>query len=361
MLLDGDGFDHYGGNIAITLNGITAQYGNATITNAQVRTGTHCLAINANLANGLVRDNYYRRVVPQGARNVLGTAFGLYLPNLPNTSDLWGFQFRDIDNNAIVTYSIATTGHIKTYRGSSSSGTLLGVSDLPMLVPEAWNWCEFKAGRSATVGFSKMRVNGVLGLNVENVNTNATGNDFTQYVIGGTVNNNTQAGGVGVPMFCDDLFVWDSLGDYNNDWLGDRQAIYRAPTADHGAIADFLPSTGADLYPLIDEVNVNEADYIRSLLNGDAAAFEKAALPADITGIAGIIPYLYGKKLNAGPCSVQLGALSGGLIGYGGSTIPITTTPTFWRPNPIEVDPATDLPFEPAAVDAAYLHINRVA
>jgi hypothetical protein len=372
MLLDGDGFEHYGATIANMLNGINAITNAVTISATKPRTGTYGLRFAP--ASGTTSNSwsYVRRVVPSGSRNVLSVGYAIWLDTMFPVTNGMGCTFQDTNGDAVSHFGINSDGRINAYRGTT---TLLGTTVLPALVTSAWNFVEFKAARSSTVGSMAMRVNGNLmeweggvssGGLLENVNTAGTANDYTAIRIGSRQNLgvNDYAPASSWLHYVDDYLVWDSLGDDNNDWVGDRQLLWRPPTADHPTIADFVPSTGTDLFAMIDEDNPSAADYIRAQLADTQAAFEYADLPDDAVDIAGIIAYVFGKKLNAGPCSVELGMLTDGIIGTGlwnatTPTIPLTTVDTFWR-GIIERNPSTNLPYTPSEVDDSYFHIDRV-
>jgi hypothetical protein len=359
MLLDGDGFEHYGGNIANMLNGVIGSHNGCSLDAVLFRTGTHSVKVpGVNVSSVGIN-----RPVPGGAKPLLGCAFALYMPALPGLANWKGFGFKDIFGTTIASFGIQPSGAVTVHRGTVSTGTLLGTSTLPIITANAWNFIEFKIGRSATVGSTGMRVNMVEvdGLMLNNVNTLGGAGDLAQTYIG-----DFNAGGSNAGTWnFDDYLVWDSLGADNNNWVGDQQLIWRPPTADHPTLPlEFVPSTGATLWDLIDEANPSAADYIRALVTNKQAGFDFANLPADISAVIGIIPYIFAKKLNPGPCSVNLGMLTNGVVGdaiWQATTpdIAITTVDTFWRAV-IERNPDTLLPYTPAEVNGSYLYLDRV-
>jgi hypothetical protein len=352
MIRDGDGFDHYGGSIANMLNGIIAASDDFTVVTTNPRTGTHSLLQQASGNDAI----FHRRVIPGLASPVIGVGWGIYPVTLPSASNNRYVSFRDTNNAAIATFFWNTDGRVRAYRGTTTA--LLGTSLLPTITAETYKYCEFKLARSATVGSMAMRVNEELvvwdtvdGL-IENVNTAGTANDITQIQIGGD----------GCLMYWDDYLCWDALGDYNNDWVGDQQLNLRMPTADHAmnAAGGWVGNVAGTLYDKIDETTPSAADYMRALLSGAEAAFEYSDIPADITNVIAAIPYVFAKKLNAGPSSLQLGMMKDGFVNFGGSTITMSTVDTYYR-SIVETNPATDLPFTPAEINDAYLHVLRAA
>lgn len=370
MLLDGDGFDHYGGLIANNLLGIATYGPGATISTAQVRTGTHSLKIGNPGGFNNNGDLYYRRPIPAGARTVVGNSTGLWMVSLPPQSDKLGIFFLDTNANVIACFTFNTDGRVNAWRGDRA--VFLGQSVLPVLTVGTWLWFEAKCGVSSTVGSMAMRIDHALvewtggtssGGLLENVNTNGTGNLITQMRLGKI----SEAGTITTTVwdtYWDDWLIWDTLGDDNNDWIDDNQLFWRVPTADHPTINDFTPNAGVTNWDKIDEASPSAADYMRSLVGDTQYAAEFADLPTDISDVIGIIPYLFAKKLNPGACTVNLGMLTSGFLGNGqyqasGPDIQITTTDTFWRAV-LERNPATSLPYTRLEVDSSYLHLDRI-
>lgn len=368
MLLDGDGHDHYGGNIANMLNGIVAQYGTGvSLVDTKSRTGTHSMKFTTpGTFNG--SHLFMRRAIPAGTRPAVGVAFAIWFDALPTASDKIGCSFLDTDSNVVGQFTYNADGRVRVWRGAKAA--LLGESALPVLNAHAWNFVEFKMARSATVGSTGMRVNmnEVDGLMLDNVNTAGTANDYTQFRLGTIPNlGDVELGttfGYSYDHYIDDYLVWDSLGDDNNDWIGDQELLWRVPIADHPTLPqEFVPSTGTDLWPLVDEANPSAVDYISALVADKQAAFDFDDLPSDITDIVGIIPYIFAKKLNAGPCNVNVGMLTNDIVGDAkyqaiGPDIAITTVDTFWR-GVLERNPDTNLPYTPAEVNGSYLYLDR--
>ncbi len=359
MILDGDGFDHYGGTIGNMLTyGVNAAHGTSpSLSTARFRTGTHSLRLPS--ASGL-DSHYVRRAIPAPARAVIGVGFALWMDTLPSQSTMRGVAFMDVNAAVIASFDLKTDGRVGVHRGDYSS-TQLGLSTLPVLSAGAWNFVEFKIGRHASTGITGMRVNNeeVDGLMLTGQNTAGTANDITQIRWGDRTSETSCI------CYIDDYIVWDTFGDYNNDWVGDQQLLWRPPTADHATIAEFTPDSGTTLWDRIDESNPSAADYMRALVPDKQAAFEFADVPSDISDIAGTIQYDLSKKLNPGTCTLRTGMLNSGLVGFGQyqATTPdvqMTTTDTYHR-TVVEENPATGLPFTPAEINASYLYMDRTA
>jgi hypothetical protein len=80
-------------------------------------------------------------------------------------------------------------------------------------------------------------------------------------------------------LFIDDFYVMDDTGNTCNDFLGDGTRVESlSPTAD--ASGNWTPSTGNDMYAMVDESELN-AEYIENTTTGNQALFELANLSSN--------------------------------------------------------------------------------
>lgn len=80
-------------------------------------------------------------------------------------------------------------------------------------------------------------------------------------------------------LVVDDFYVFDNTGNTNNDVIGERfQVACLSPTSD--ASGNFSPSTGNDMYAVIDE-DAQDANYISDDTSGNRAVFETTNLTAN--------------------------------------------------------------------------------
>jgi len=89
-------------------------------------------------------------------------------------------------------------------------------------------------------------------------------------------------------MLIDDFYIAGSEGAYNNDFLGDVRIDAINPNG-AGNYTDLTPSAGAN-YECVDEVIVDESDYVEGIDVGDIDSYSYADVPTDIddTDIKGI-------------------------------------------------------------------------
>jgi hypothetical protein len=146
---------------------------------------------------------------------------------------------------------------------------------------DQWHYFELKVTiRTGTNGAYELRHNEANVLSGSSVNLANVGNDGADVHSFGYTNN------VGA-CYLDDVYICDSTGSVNNDFLGDSVVVGLLPDAD-GATLDWSTSTGADHYVLVDDpvTAPNNVDYVSSATNGDIDLYSFQALPS--TGLGTI-------------------------------------------------------------------------
>ena len=153
--------------------------------------------------------------------------------------------------------------HLAFYRSS----TLLGTAP-DMFVPGGWSYIELKITINDSTGAIEARCNGETKLNLTNIDTkNGIGGadcDSIEFrgVEGGT--------GTGESTYWDDIYICDTTGSVNNDFLGPLKIEDLSPDG-AGNSTDWSPKTpGNPNYGEVDETPVDfEATYIHSNTAGD--------------------------------------------------------------------------------------------
>lgn len=166
-------------------------------------------------------------------------------------------------------------GSIHLYRGgttdiASSSGGIISLN--------TWYYLEVKITFSNTVGTIDVKVGGVSKISETSLDTSQSGNEYIDsirvYANGGFV-------------YLDDLYICDTSGAQNNDFLGDVTIKTLYPTSD-GTHTDFTPSTGSDHYALVDEAQLTgETDYNESgtISHKDSYGVTTFSESGDIKGV----------------------------------------------------------------------------
>lgn len=135
---------------------------------------------------------------------VVGTA--LQLKNANPVMVLW---LRD-GATTQVSLQVDSFGRLIVYR----NGVELARTAVGLVMVGAYNYLELKATIDPAVGVVVVRLNGNVVMNLAGQNTRATANSWVDNVLVG-------ADGGNCVMWLDDLYVCDSLGAVNNNFLGD--------------------------------------------------------------------------------------------------------------------------------------------
>lgn len=353
-----DGFDHYGTGSTgrdNMLDGPYAQVSGAGVSpsSARPRTGTSHLRI------GFGTDHFIRRVF--GADKVeVGIGYAFFIPSLPMSNNQHYFAvFRDNANNSQCSITLTTTGQLRFHIGQA--GTVIAETGV-VISTGAYNHFEAKVRIGDEDGSCEIRINGVTVLDVAGVDTkNLTTDTVAQVVIGFPIlSPNASTWDV------DDLFCWDTLGPFNNDFLGDRQVHTLFPNEDTLA-ADWQRNSESTDFGQIDEVTPDDdTTYVAADTPGDISEYGLQDLPADVSAVSAIYTTPRMRKTDAGMCNVQISMVSSGVgsppapAEANGADRPITEEYAYW-PDVFEFDPATGAPWTREAVNDALFKIERTA
>lgn len=137
---------------------------------------------------------------------------------------------------------------LEAYRGT----TLIGTSATKVLTSAVWQYLEAKVVIHASAGSVVIKLDEVTVLNLTGIDTLETAN--------ATVDSIRIANYSAGYIYVDDLYICDTTGSYNNDFLGNIKVEAHLPDAD-GTHTDFACSTGTDHHALVDEASTNETDY----------------------------------------------------------------------------------------------------
>lgn len=160
----------------------------------------------------------------------------------------------------------------------------------PILQVNRWYYMEIKGLVSTTAGFVVVKLDGTT---VWSSATNLNTQDNTT-VFWDSIKFNA---GIGVNQTMDDLYICDTAGSVNNDFLGDTSVEHINPNA-VGDDSVWTPSSAGDHYILIDDgtartTSVDETDYVESGTTGQKDLFNYGSLATgpglgDATTIHGI-------------------------------------------------------------------------
>lgn len=234
----------------------------------------------------------------------------------------------------------------------SRNGTVLGTSVATVDVASD-QYLELKATIHDTAGSFELRKNGVNILSASGVDTKNTTNASVSQVSFGTDGNPGSS-----TWKYDDLYILDTSGSSNNDFLGDIRidAIY--PNAD-GNYTDWTPSAGTDHYALVDEATPNTTDYVSSSTAGQKDSFAMASPPVLASElIFGVRVKVAALKDDAGERSIKVGVRSG--VTDSVSADQALSTSQLYYSNIHETDPDTGVAWTPAGIDGMQALIEAV-
>lgn len=296
------------------------------------------------------QNNTLRWVLPAAVAGV-GVGVRIWLPKIFPSTVVRVAVFYNSAADQHVYVGVDINGYIRAYNGN---GTLLGITTAPAVVTNAWQHIETKCTISDTVGTVEVRVDGVVKLDLENVDTK-NGADTLIYSAG------IRFSGVADSdeWYAKDLVIWDTSGTENNDFLG-TVGVYWSPVASDVS-SGWTRSSGATDYGLLNESPPVDAGYISA---GDpppaASIMGVTALPADIVAIRGIISVVRAAKSDSGDGFLQVSLSPNGVDQDAGADRPMTTAFTYWR-DVSELSPDSGAAWTPSEFATLEMKLDRTA
>lgn len=231
------------------------------------------------------------------------------------------------------TITFSNTGLTLELRTGDYNGSVLATASAP-LIEDVWQYVEIKLTIDPTVGAIEIRSNGVTILSATGLNTDP----LAVGVIDKVKHYATYA-----RFHLDDIYILNTSGSQNNDFLGDCKVVGCFPTAD-GTNTDWIRSTGTAGYPLID-------DPIQSSTDGFITAFNDGDKDTYTFGFNPDGRAIYGVQLSAFSANPEGGSIDMNMITISDVTEDIGATFTVdtvrKRRNAIwELDPNTSLAWD---------------
>lgn len=162
-----------------------------------------------------------------------------------------------------------------------------GSSNIPY---QTWSYIEFKLTTSNTTGSIQLKLNGELIFSSSNIDTQVTANSYVNRF-------NIKTGNEAV--FIDDLYLCDSTGTSNNDFLGDVQIRSVKPIA-NGNYSDFNPLSGQNYTNLDENPTDNDTTYNESSVLNDTDTFDFENITDPNISILGIQNSVSARKTQPG-------------------------------------------------------------
>lgn len=244
--------------------------------------------------------------------------------------------------------NINAAGQLIVNRGTQQ-GTALGTS-VSALAQDTWNYIEFKATIDNAAGVATVRVNGTATgwLSLTGQNTRMSSNNRADTFRFGYDAN----GAIGVPnlLLISDLYVCDTSGSVNNDFVGDVRVETLYPDG-AGSNTTWTPDSGSN-YARVNETTANDdTSYVEDSTAGHRDSYTCSNLSSTPTAIFGVQTVLTARKTDAGSRSISDVCVSGGTTSDGASVSIADTYACYATIR--ETDPNTSAAWTPANLNAA--------
>lgn len=215
-----------------------------------------------------------------------------------------------------------------------------------------WNYVELKATIHPSAGSVTLHIGGSVDGSVSSVNTRGTANS---YMNGFLVGNFSAAYTISV----DDLYLLDTTGAVNNDFLGCVRVETLNPTG-AGTTTQFTPNGAGTNYGCVNEgAWDDDTTYVSDATPGDIDTYATSDLSSAGLTIYGVQIAHRSRKDDVTTRSIAACIRSGG-TNYFGTTIPLTQT---WTPyfEIHENDPHTSSPWTGTNVNAMEIGAKLIA
>jgi hypothetical protein len=217
--------------------------------------------------------------------------------NITTTNNFF-IRFIDTGTNQIVISQTATSGI-----AISRNATLLSQTG-PVLSQSSWIYLEFKITFHSSAGSYELRLNGAPALSQSGINTQNTANAYANQLM---LNS-------GSDSYYDDLYMLDTTGSANNDFLGDVR-IYTLMPSGNGTYSQWTGSDGntVDNYLLVDDPANHDTDttYVETNTVNNVDTYALQDVPSTAT-VYGVQLNMVSRKTDAGTRGISPVLRSGG-------------------------------------------------
>src|SRR5574337_15066 len=314
-LLFCDSFDHYASTDFLSKWSVSATTANAIGSSGRFNSGF----ISANSSNS---GGYLIKTL-QASYGTLIAGFAIKWTGIssttPSTSADPFFGFLE---NGTVHIDLRTNGSGIFY--VTRNGTTLGTGTTP-LTSGVWYYVEMKAVIHDTAGSVELRLNGVTEISLSGIDTRNGANGVITQIKLGCFGNAPQ-------KYFDDLYVCDTSGSVNNDFLGDVRIEALFPNG-NGAKSNLVgsDSNSTDNYLLVDEATPNaDTDYVESSTVGDKDTYTFTDLTSTAGTVRGIQLLPYARKTDAGTSSIKAVTRLSGTEEDAASDSPLSTSYVYY-------------------------------
>ncbi|HET9613702.1 MAG TPA: hypothetical protein VFP22_02725 [Candidatus Limnocylindrales bacterium] len=340
-LLFMDGFDTYTAEADLEKRWSTDIFQTssfAAITSAAGRNG----------GNGLRFANNSSISTPLGVN--AGTLYaGFWFVGAASGADTnWICSFQDGATAQVVLY-LNGSGKIAAYRGFATA--LLGTGTRT-ITSGVGHYIELKVVFHGSTGSLEVRVDGTTDLSLTGLNTAPSGNAYAnRFGIGAR-------SGFQASHDYDDVYVCDSTGSANNNFLGDVRVSALVPTG-AGNYTQWTPSTGSNWQNVDDGAPNGDTDYNSDSTTGHRDSFVMGDLPATAATVLAVQYSLVARKDDAGTRQIAPFVRIGG-TDYDGTTVSVSSSYDLYR-EIHETSPASSVAWTVSEVNGMEYGYKEVA
>jgi hypothetical protein len=337
-LLFVDGFDHYqSADFLRKWSGSNTSF--QTISTTLGRRGGGCMLYPYNTFKNL-NSNY----------STLIAGFGFYIGAFPTGA-----------NQPVALLSFSNGADPRVWMGASSAGelvvhnqgnTVLGKTRPNVVQAGAWAYIEMKAVGGTSTGAVEVRVNGVTELTLTNVNTGTTTFASIGFALYTGILFTTSSS-----LRIDDVYVCDTSGATNNDFLGDCRVDAYYPTSE-GTTQSWTPTPSGTHYTTVDEVPVSTTDYVEAVTANAVELFGFNDLVNTPLSIFGVQVNSCARKTDAGSRAINNTARVAG-ANYYGPDLTLSDT-TNYRLSVFGTNPATSAAWSKDEINATEFGVRLV-
>jgi hypothetical protein len=182
--------------------------------------------------------------------------------------------------NGMARVTLVAGGYVALYR--SDNNTQIAVSTGPAWSgANVWRYIELK--HTPSTGACEIRVDGILRVS------------GTVPTAASVASLNLECQGGGAQTYIDDLYVLDSTGATNNNYLGDVRVQTILPSAD-GANLALTPDSGTTHYNRLNEATPDTTSYVSSTSVGVKDSYKYQQLTANTSSVYGVAVTSYTSK-----------------------------------------------------------------
>lgn len=293
------------------------------------------------------------RILP-AAKSTIIVGFAHYQDTM-STDDGFFCTFCDGTSEQIGLY-LNNDRTIGIYRGASLLATT--TYTLPVTT---YTFMEMKVVFHASSGSIELRADGTPIYTASGISTIATANPSADrwYLVGRPSSNGTSVFSIGNSRF-DDVYICDSLGALNNNFLG-SVAIHALWPTGNGNSSQFAGSDGnsVDNYLLVDDVataaNDEDATYVSSANVGDIDLYAYRDIPTTPDAILGIQHFIRARTDGAAIAVTPMVRRGG--VNYSGASKTVSGSYGDYL-DIAEVDPSTSVSWTKTNIDGAEFGIK---